>query len=178
MPHIHAGCENDTFLTMLKLASRSLLLLAFLLTVVAEARGYGASTPSEVQTLQLINAARARGAACRGGGGGRSLGPLAYAPTLRVVALGHARDMVRTSQVSHYLYGVGPRTRVARAGYQYLRMSEIIYMFRTRGRPTDAVRWWLRSPVHCRAIMNPHYTTFGAGYGGSGSWTVVMAQPR
>ena len=163
---------------MSKILRAGLVLLVLLGAFVAEARGYGASSGLEVQTLQLINAARARGVACRGGGGGRSLGPLAYSPTLRLVSLRHAQDMARNNYIAHYRYGVGPRTRVARAGYRYLRMSEIIYMFRSRGAPQDAVRWWLRSPVHCRAIMNPYYTTFGAGYGGSGAWTVVLAQPR
>jgi uncharacterized protein YkwD len=86
--------------------------------------------------------------------------------------------MGRYGFMSHYFRGVGPRVRVARAGYGYLRMSEIIF----RGRSSDparAVRWWLRSPVHCRAIMNPHYTEAGAGLSKAGhAWAVVLAQPR
>jgi uncharacterized protein YkwD len=144
----------------------------------ADARGYGASTPGEVQVLQLINAARAGGTRCAGGGDGVQLGPLSYNPTLRVTALAHARDMYSYGFISHYWRGVGPRTRVARAGYRYLRMSEIIYMYRTRGDAASAVRWWLRSPVHCRAIMNRYYTSFGAGYGGGGAWDVILAQPN
>ena len=132
----------------------------------------------EEQLLSLLNEARARGVACRGGGGGYSLPPLRHQATLAKVAKGHALNMGRHGFVSHYFRGVGPRVRVARAGYGYLRMSEIIF----RGRSSDpvrAVRWWLRSPVHCRAIMNPYYTEAGAGLSRVGhAWAVVLAQPR
>jgi hypothetical protein len=33
--------------------------------------------------------------------------------------------------------------------------------------------------VHCRAIMNLHYTEFGSGLSRVGNaWAVVLAQPR
>lgn len=144
----------------------------------AQARGFGTSSAGEVQVLQLINAARARGTRCAGGGGGERLGPLAFNRTLRLTAKGHASNMNAYGFVAHYWRGVGPRTRVARAGYRYLRMSEIIYMFRTRPSAASAVRWWLRSPVHCRAIMNRYYTQFGAGQAAGGAWVVILAQPR
>lgn len=132
----------------------------------------------ESQTLSLINEARARGVACRGGGGGYILPPLRYDATLAQVAKGHALNMGRYGFMSHYFQGVGPRVRVARAGYGYLRMSEIIFKGRNSD-PARAVRWWLRSPPHCRAIMNPHYTEFGAGLFRVGNaWAVVLAQPR
>jgi uncharacterized protein YkwD len=162
---------------MFKLALLTLAVAAFAFSV-ADARGYGASTQAEIQVMQLINAARAQGTRCAGGGGGVRLGPLSYNPTLRVTALAHASNMRGYNFISHYWRGVGPRTRVARAGYKYLRMSEIIYMYSGRGRPADAVRWWLLSPVHCRAIMNRYYTSFGAGYGGGGAWDVILAQPN
>jgi uncharacterized protein YkwD len=162
---------------MLKFALMTVAVTALVFSS-ADARGYGASTANEIQVLQLINAARARGTRCAGGGGGVRLGALSYNPTLRVTALAHAANMRRYNFISHYWRGVGPRTRVARAGYRYLRMSEIIYMYAGRGRPADAVRWWLRSPVHCRAIMNRYYTRFGAGYAGGGAWDVILAQPN
>ncbi|WP_299429913.1 CAP domain-containing protein [uncultured Meiothermus sp.] len=132
----------------------------------------------ESQILSLINEARARGVACRGGGGGYRLPPLRYDATLAQTAKGHALNMGRYGFMSHYFRGVGPRVRVARAGYGYLRMSEIIFKGRNSD-PARAVRWWLRSPVHCRAIMNPHYTEAGSGLSRAGNaWAVVLAQPR
>ncbi|MCX8088644.1 MAG: CAP domain-containing protein [Meiothermus ruber] len=132
----------------------------------------------ETQVLSLLNDARARGVACRGGGGGYSLPPLRFNATLAQVAKSHALNMGRYGFMSHYFRGVGPRVRVARAGYGYLRMSEIIFKGRNSD-PARAVRWWLRSPVHCRAIMNPHYAEAGVGLSRVGhAWAVVLAQPR
>ncbi len=132
----------------------------------------------ESQVLSLLNAARARGVICPGGGGGYRLPPLHSNATLANAARSHAINMGRYGFMSHYFQGVGPRMRVARAGYGYLRMSEIIFKGRNSD-PARAVRWWLRSPVHCRAIMNPHYTEFGSGLSRVGNaWAVVLAQPR
>lgn len=132
----------------------------------------------EAQILSLLNDARARGVVCRGGGGGVRLPPLSHNATLALAAKKHALNMGRYGFMSHYFQGVGPRVRVARAGYGYLRMSEIIFKGRNSD-PARAVRWWLRSPVHCRAIMNPHYTEAGAGLSRVGhAWAVVLAQPR
>ena len=163
---------------MFKLVTVFLCALAFGFLPFAEARGYGASSGSEAQVLRLINSARARGVSCRGGGGGVSLAPLRYNPTLRRAAQSHALNMANRNFMSHYFRGIGPRTRVVRAGYRYSRMSEIIYKYSGRSSAAAAVRWWLRSPVHCRAIMNRYYREFGAAYGGSGAWAVEMAQPR
>ncbi|MCL6526298.1 MAG: CAP domain-containing protein [Thermaceae bacterium] len=132
----------------------------------------------ESQVLSLINTARAQGTACRGGGGGVALPPLRYDPTLAQAAKRHALNMGRVGFLSHYYQGMGPRVRVARAGYAYLRMSEIIYKGNSLS-PQQAVRWWLWSPVHCRAIMNPYYQEFGAGLSPvGGAWAVELAQPR
>lgn len=132
----------------------------------------------ESRVLSLINEVRARGVACRGGGGGVRLPPLRYDAILAQAAKGHATNMGRYGFMSHYFQGEGPRVRVAKAGYSYLRMSEIIFKGRNSD-PARAVRWWLRSPPHCRAIMNPYYTEFGAGLFRVGNaWVVVLAQPR
>ena len=129
----------------------------------------------ESRVIWLLNDARARGVVCRGGGGGYRLPALRYNATLAQAAKGHALDMGRHGFMSHYFRGLGPRVRVARAGYSYLRMSEIIFKGRNSD-PARAVRWWLRSPVHCRAIMNPHYTELGAGLSRVGNaWAVVLA---
>ena len=163
---------------MFKLISVFLCAVALSLLPFAEARGYGSSTNSEAQVLSLINSARARGVSCRGGGGGVSVPALRYDPVLRTAAKTHAFNMANHNFMSHYFRGVGPRSRVTRAGYRYSRMSEIIYKFSGRSSPASAVRWWLRSPVHCRAIMNRYYTEFAAAYGGSGAWVVEMTQAR
>ncbi|MER3481226.1 MAG: hypothetical protein C4327_12355 [Meiothermus sp.] len=128
----------------------------------------------EGRMLALINEARAQGVRCAGGG----LPALRYSRALAIAAQHHANNMGQQRFLSHYYQGVGPRARVIRVGYRYLRMSEII--FKGYGNdPRKAVRWWLRSPVHCRAIMNPHYRELGVGFSSlGGAWAVVLAQPR
>lgn len=154
---------------------RWILFLAIVWGAFASAQS-AASLESRV--LSLINQARAQGVACRGGGGGVSLPPLVYNATLANAAKAHALNMGYKGFMSHYYQGVGPRLRVARAGYSYLRMSEIIFKGGTKS-PERAMRWWLHSPVHCRAIMNPYYKQFGAGLSLVGNaWAVEMAMPR
>jgi uncharacterized protein YkwD len=119
----------------------------------------------------LINQARASGIRCAGGGGVR-LARLGGNNLLAIAARGHASNMSRYGFVSHYFRGVGPRTRVPRAGYRFSRMSEII--FKGSGGASRAMRWWLRSPVHCRAIMNPYYREIGTAVVGN-AFVVVMA---
>jgi uncharacterized protein YkwD len=130
----------------------------------------------DTQVMALINDARARGVSCRGGGGGTRLGPLRYDATLARAARVHAYNMGTRRFVAHFYQGVGPRARVWQAGYRYLRMSEVIFLGRNSD-PARAVRWWLRSPPHCRAIMNPYYREFGPALYRN-AWVVEMAQPR
>lgn len=156
------------------------VLLVFTLLAIALSGLTSAQTTAQLesQVLGLINNARARGVSCRGGGGGVRLAPLRFESTLAVVAKSHAMNMGTKGFMSHYFQGVGPRLRVARSGYQYLRMSEIIFKGGSVS-PQRAVGWWLRSPVHCRAIMNRYYTEFGSGLSRVGNaWAVVLAQPR
>jgi uncharacterized protein YkwD len=133
----------------------------------ADARVRG--SVSQLQTL--INQTRASGIRCAGGGGVR-VARLGGNNLLAVAAKGHAANMSRYGFVSHYFRGVGPRTRVPRAGYKFSRMSEII--FKGSGGASRALRWWLRSPVHCRAIMNPYYREIGTAIVGN-AFVVVMA---
>jgi uncharacterized protein YkwD len=145
------------------------LVIVTLLCSVSEAR-----VTAETQVTALINNARVAGVRCNGGGGIK-LGRLTYNSRLSIAAENHARNMGSKGFVSHYYRGVGPRTRVVRAGYNFSRMSEIIFL--GNGGASRAVNWWKNSRVHCQAMMNRHYTQVGAGYY-NGAWVVVMARPK
>ena len=93
----------------------------------------------------------------------------------RSVIRTHALNMGSKKFVSHYYQGIGPRTRVTRAGYSYSRMSEIIFL--GSGGASRAVNWWKNSRIHCWAISNPLYTEVGAAQY-NGAWVVVMARPK
>lgn len=128
-------------------------------------------TNAASQVMALINQARVSGVRCVGGGGVR-LSALRSNNILAVAARSHAGNMNRFGFVAHYFRGVGPRSRVVQAGYRFSRMSEII--FKGSNGAARAMRWWLHSPVHCRAIMNPYYRDFGAAVVGN-AFVVEMA---
>ncbi|HWG84725.1 MAG TPA: CAP domain-containing protein [Deinococcales bacterium] len=156
--------------------SRAVRTLAAAALTTASANAVAATI--EGQALALINQARASGIRCPGGGGGTRLAALRLEPRLSAAALAHARDMGERNYLSHTGSGGSTaRGRVVLAGYQPVRMSEIIYKHSLVGhRPESPVNWWLQSPVHCRAIMNPHYSSIGIGYWARGrSWTAVLA---
>ncbi|HEX2863323.1 MAG TPA: CAP domain-containing protein [Deinococcales bacterium] len=153
----------------------ALALLAAGLTAPALA----APTPLETQVIALINTARAAGRSCPGWGGGQRLGPVALDARLNAAAREHAASMSSRNYISHYEPdGSSPSVRVQRAGFRPTFLSEIIYMHSViGGNPNSPVNWWLNSPVHCRAIMDPHYNIAGVGYSALGkSWTVLLAK--
>jgi uncharacterized protein YkwD len=147
-------------------------LLAFLACLLVFSSFADARVRTGISGLQtLINQARASGVRCAGGGGLR-VARLGSNNLLALAARGHAANMSRYGFVSHFFRGVGPRSRVPQAGYRFSRMSEII--FKGSGGASRAMRWWLLSPVHCRAIMNPYYRDIGTAIVGN-AFVVVMA---
>jgi uncharacterized protein YkwD len=150
-------------------AMRFLIVFLFLFSGLAAARSAG-----ESQVAAQINALRASGGRCNGSGGVK-IGTMRWNNTLALAARNHAVNMGNKRFVSHYYQGVGPRTRVARAGYKYSRMSEIIFL--GNGGASRATNWWKNSKIHCWAMTNPLYTEVGAAYY-RGAWVVVMARPK
>ena len=143
----------------------------------------GSAEPLAVsRQVQLLNAARARGARC----GAHELGP---APPLRLsaqlsdVALGHASDMARHKYFEHEdLAGHSPAERVRAAGYRETLVGEnIAYGPKSA---EEVVRGWLDSPGHCENIMDVRFSEVGVAWAsGSGSkpglyWVQVFAAPR
>lgn len=146
-----------------------ILILVLLVSSLADAR-----SSLGARVLAQINALRTTGARCNGAGGAR-LAALRWNNTLASAARQHAVHMGSQRFVSHFYRGIGPRTRVARAGYSFSRMSEIIFL--GGGGASGAVKWWKNSRIHCLAMTNPLYTEAGAAYF-NGAWVVVMARPK
>lgn len=146
-----------------------ILILFLLVSSLADAKSV-----AEARVVSLINTFRASGARCNGAGGVR-LSAMRWNNTLAKAARTHALNMGSKKFVSHYYQGIGPRTRVTRAGYSYSRMSEIIFL--GNGGASRAVNWWKNSRIHCWAISNPLYTEVGAAQY-NGAWVVVMARPK
>jgi uncharacterized protein YkwD len=148
---------------------RLLIVFFFLFSSLGVAR-----SSAETRVVAQINALRSSGTRCNGAGGVK-IGTMRWNNTLARAARVHAINMGNKRFVSHYYKGVGPRTRVARAGYRYSRMSEIIFL--GNGGASRAVNWWKNSRVHCWAMTNPLYTEVGAAFY-NGAWVVVMARPQ
>ncbi len=132
--------------------------------------------------VDLINAARARGARC----GTHELGPappVHLSAQLSDVALGHALDMAQHHYFDHAdLAGRSPADRVRASGYRETLVGEnIAYGAKSN---EEVVRGWLDSPGHCENIMDVRFSEVGLAYvSGNGSkpglyWVQVFAAPR
>ncbi|HEY1491712.1 MAG TPA: CAP domain-containing protein, partial [Steroidobacteraceae bacterium] len=132
--------------------------------------------------VELINAARARGARC----GTHALSPappVHLSTRLSEVALGHALDMAQHHYFDHAdPAGRSPADRVRASGYRETLVGEnIAYGPKSAD---EVVRGWLDSPGHCENIMDVRFSEVGLAYAsGSGSkpglyWVQVFAAPR
>lgn len=138
------------------------------------------------QALELVNAARGRGASC----GRRSFAPVPpvrLSAALAAVARGHAMDMAEHEYFEHQdLSGHTPADRVRASGYREKLVGEnIAYGPQS---PEEVVRGWLDSPGHCENIMDPRFAEMGIAYAFGGApapasgrglyWVQVLADPR
>ena len=134
------------------------------------------------RALELINAARARGARC----GARSFAPAApvtLSTTLADVALGHAADMAAHNYFEHQdLGGHTPADRVRATGYREKLVGENIAYGPVS--VEEVVRGWLDSPAHCENIMDPRFSEMGLAYSKGRVvrhglyWVQLLAAPR
>ncbi len=94
------------------------------------------------------------------------LAVLTPSSALAAVARAHSQDMADRGYLSHVdPEGRGPADRVARAGIRYARLAENIHW--SQNDPGDAaevaVRAWLASPGHRRAMLDPDVRESGVG---------------
>ena len=117
----------------------------------------------ELDVLDLTNQARAKGADCGGDLFGPA-GPLENDNFCRLSSRLHSEDMAERKFFEHTnLDGLTPFDRMAAAGYTgAYPWGENIAAGQTS--PAAVVDAWMKSPGHCRNIMNPGYTVLGVGY--------------
>lgn len=123
-----------------------------------------ASAAAEVvrQVLAHSNEARAHGRRC-GDEFFPATGPLRLDGRLAAAASAHAQDMARHGFVRHEgSDGSSPGERATRAGYRWRSIAENVAGGQTTAR--QVVQEWLRSPVHCAALMRPELTEMGLAY--------------
>ena len=123
-----------------------------------------ASAAAEVarQVLLHSNEARSRGRRC-GDEFFPASGPLRQDARLAAAASRHAQDMARHGFLEHEgSDGSSPGERATRAGYRWRSVAENVAAGQTTAR--QVVQEWIRSPVHCAALMGADFTDMGVAY--------------
>ena len=122
--------------------------------------------------LQLVNSYRASGCDCGTAGYFAPTTPVVWNNALERAAYDHCVDMFTNKFFSHTgSDGATVVTRLKRRGYDYKTYGENI----ARGYPTEksVIEGWIKSPGHCRNIMNPNFKEIGASKV-SDYWTLVL----
>jgi uncharacterized protein YkwD len=134
-----------------------------------------ASSDEENLLLQLVNEARSSGCDC-GGDYCPPTTPVSWDTTLELVAHDHSLDMDKNKFLNHTgSNGSNPGQRMNRRGYDWRTYGENI----ASGQKTeeDVIAAWLKSPGHCKNIMNPAFKDMGISRVGN-YWTQVFGAKR
>lgn len=140
-----------------------------------DSTGMGADTIDKVILLKLVNAARKAGCQC-GSDYFKPAPPLTWNAKLENAAWAHSNEMQAKRYFSHTdLKGNGAGARLTEAGYQWKTYGENI----ASGSFTEqeVVSGWLKSPSHCKNIMDKGFKEMGIGRAGR-YWTQVFAAGR
>lgn len=125
----------------------------------AEAR-ISARSPQE-SVWRMVNYVRTRGWNC-GGTFHPPAEQVRWDPRLGEAAQRHSDDMAQNNFFSHTgSDGSSVAHRVREAGYDWRAIGENIAA--GYATPLDAMKAWMRSPGHCRNIMNPNFEDLGVG---------------
>lgn len=129
----------------------------------------------EARVMQLTNAARSHSRTC-GGKRMRKVRALSWSPALAASAHAHSTDMATNGFFAHTSRsGASPFDRMRAAGYSRRPLTENIAA--GLDGPAAVVRAWLKSPGHCRAIMDARARELGVGrVEGSGEYGVYWTQ--
>ena len=134
----------------------------------------------EAEVLRLVNEARGVARKC-GSSRYKAAKPLRWDSTLAKVATAHSKDMADHNFFSHdSRNGTSPFQRIKKAGYRYDFAGENIAAgFHS---PASVVKAWLKSPGHCKNLMNRSYDELGVGFATGGTygtyWTQDFGNPR
>lgn len=122
----------------------------------------------KIGILKLVNEARKKGCQC-GTTYYEPAPPLTWNEALEQAALEHSHDMFVNKYFSHTAPdGSRAGDRIAKAGYHWTMYGENIGLgFRNE---KEVVEGWLKSPGHCKNIMNRDYKEMGVARVGN-YWT-------
>ncbi|MGN6399102.1 MAG: CAP domain-containing protein [Flavisolibacter sp.] len=122
----------------------------------------------KIGILKLVNAARKKGCQC----GDTYYYPapaLTWNEQLEQAAFAHSKDMFSKKYFSHTAPdGSRAGDRIEKAGYHWLMYGENIGLGYKNEK--EVVEGWLKSPGHCKNIMNKDYKEMGVARAGN-YWT-------
>jgi uncharacterized protein YkwD len=114
--------------------------------------------------LDAVNAARSEARTC-GTQTMPATRPLRWHADAAKVALAHSQDQAKHAKLTHTgSDGSTPSQRANRAGVAWQTIGENVYRASWEASAEEAVRAWLKSPGHCRNLMQSFFTHLGAGY--------------
>ena len=126
------------------------------------------STLNKTLLLQLVNKVRQTGCKC-GNTYYYPAPPLSWNNKLESAAYNHSLDMFQHKYFSHVAPdGSKGGARIDAAGYHWMAYAENIGMGYTKEK--EVVDAWIKSPEHCKNIMNKTYKEMGAAKVGN-YWT-------
>lgn len=139
--------------------------------------GYQASpeTLDPSKLVDLVNAYRTKGCNC-GGVAMPPVGAVRWSDVLASAAQVHSNDMAKKDFFSHRgSAGTTAGDRIQKQGYSYKTYGENI----GKGYPDEkaVVEGWIKSPGHCKNIMNGAFKEMGVAVNGA-YWTQVLATQR
>lgn len=129
----------------------------------------------QAKTLALINLYRSKSCNC-GKEPRKAVPAIKWNILLARVAQAHSEEMNQRSNLSHIsANGDKMGTRLTKGGYQWKIAAENIAM----GINTEeaAIELWMKSPGHCKNIMNGDVIEIGLGRSGT-YWTLLLASPQ
>jgi uncharacterized protein YkwD len=135
------------------------------------------------ETLERVNAVRARGADCGTEGSFGAAPPLQWNDALTSAATAHSTDMAMRDYFSHTSPEGGTMAdRVNAAGYRWNLLAENI----AAGQRSiqGVIDGWIDSDGHCANVMNPSLREIGMACVSSDSasyptyWTMNLGRPR
>jgi len=112
--------------------------------------------------VQRVNQARAAGAECGAFGKLAPAAPLRSSPALTCMARLHGEDMVARGFFSHVNPdGAGAEARARVVGFARASAENLAWGQET---PEQVVASWLRSPDHCKTMLDPRWSLTGAAH--------------
>lgn len=130
------------------------------------------ATLNPAELIQLVNQFRSAGCQC----GDTRFGPappVTWNNQLEAASLNHSKVMFRKNKLSHIEpNGSTAGERIKQAGYQWKSYGENIAQGFTSEK--EVIQGWMKSPGHCRNIMNRNFTEMGVARAGN-YWTLEIA---